>query len=306
MRRVAIVRRADVPTFVPGDTMGRPLAKRRIDWHLRGGVSVAALAALIVGVAPAAVSAPDAPSPARLLTKQQIPVLYNQGIAHARGGWILSGTLSPIPDRDVIVRTDSQFNVLARHEKAIPSPWREQGYNHIGDVDVVGDVLYAPFEQPDYSKGHQVTARYDARTLRFLDAVELDQHENSFVAVDGKTRIAYSMDHSDGQELLRYKVGRAWKRLPRLRLSMLLEHTQGADVSAGAVWISTSDAHNDLYRVDLKTGHVDLVGRIDDPPGEGEGIDATLLPSGRLHALVLDPDMTKIWVENFSRPHVAA
>jgi hypothetical protein len=121
--------------------MGRSLAKRRIDWPLRAAVSVAALAGLIVGVARAAVRAPDAPSPARLLTKQQIPVLYNQGIARGRGGWILSGTLSPIPDTDVIVRTDSQFNVLARHEKAIPSPWREQGYNHIGDVDVVGDVL---------------------------------------------------------------------------------------------------------------------------------------------------------------------
>ena len=29
------------------------------------------------------------------------------------------------------------------------------------------------------------------------------------------------------------------------------------------------------------------------------------LPSGYLHATVLDPDMTKVWVEHFSRPTVS-
>jgi hypothetical protein len=83
---------------------------------------------------------------------------------------------------------------------------------------------------------------------------------------------------------------------------MALQHTQGANASAGTVWISTSDASNDIYRVNIKTGHVDLVAQIVDPPGEGEGIDATRLPSGALHALVLDPDQTKVWVEHFAAP----
>ena len=110
------------------------------------------------------------------------------------------------------------------------------------------------------------------------------------------------MDHFDGNELLRYDVARRWKRLPPLRLSTVLHHTQGADVTAGAVWISTSDPRNDLYRVSMKTGHVDRIAQIVDPLGEGEGIDATPLPSGGLHAMVLDPDLTKVWVEHFSRP----
>jgi len=241
-------------------------------------------------------------SSARLLSKQAIPVFYNQGIAHVRGGWILSGTLSPIPDTDTLVRTDEQFNVVVTNKPAIPPEWRARGYTHIGDIDVIGNVVYVPFEQPDYTKGHQVTARYDARTLRFRDAVVVPQHENSFVAVDPASRIAWSMDHFDGNELLRYDVARSWKRLRPLRLSTVLHHTQGASVTAGAIWISTSDPRNDLYRVSTKTGHVDLVGQIVDPLGEGEGIDATPLPSGALHAMVLDPDMTKVWVEHFSRP----
>src|SRR5207253_869105 len=104
-----------------------------------------------------------------------------------------------------------QFNVLVTNKPAIPSKWRARGYNHIGDIDVVGDVAYVPFEEADYTKGHQVTARYDARNLRFLDAVVLPQHENSFVAVDPATRIAYSMDHFGGEALLRYDIARGWK-----------------------------------------------------------------------------------------------
>ena len=261
-----------------------------------------AAAGLVVWLAPAAVAA-DATAPqARLQSKQAIPVFYNQGIARVRGGWILSGTLLPIPDTDALVRTDEQFNVLVENKPAIPPKWRARGYNHIGDIDVVGNVAYVPFEQPDYTLGHQVTARYDARNLRFLGAVVLPQHENSFVTVDPATRIAYSMDNFDGNALLRYDVARGWKRLSPLLLSTVLHHTQGASVAAGSVWISTSDPSNDLYRVSMRTGHAELVGQITDPLGEGEGIDATQLPSGGLHALVLDPDMTKVWVEHFSRP----
>jgi len=262
--------------------------------------------AIVVGavwLAPTATGA-EAPPQTQLRSKTEIPVTYNQGIARIPRGWILSGTLSPIPDTDVIVRTDDGFNVVARNEKPIPPEWRAQGYVHVGDIDVVGNVVYAPFEQPDYSQGHQVTARYDVRTLRFLDAVELPQHENSFVAVDPKTRIAYSMDHFDGDALVRYDTRHQWKPLRPLKLSMLLEHTQGASIADGGLWISTSDAHNDIYRVNIKNGDVDLVAQISDPPGEGEGIAAAPLPSGYLHATVLDPDMTKVWVEHFSRPTV--
>jgi hypothetical protein len=272
----------------------------------RHAQSAIAVMALLVWLVPAtAVGAEAATQQAELRSKDEIPVLYNQGIARIRGGWILTGTLSPIPKTDVIVRTDEQLNVVRRNEAAIPDTWRAQGYVHIGDIDVVGNIVYAPFEQPDYSKGHQVTARYDARTLRFIDAVELDQNENSFVAVDPETRTAYSMDNFDGDTLLRYDTAHTWKPLRPLKLSMPLEHTQGASIADGAIWISTSDAHNDIYRVNMKTGHVDLVAQITDPPGEGEGLAVAQLPSGYLHATVLDPDMTKVWVEHFSRPTVS-
>jgi hypothetical protein len=252
-----------------------------------------------VGFSGQAFGAQAPPPQAQLRSESSVPPTFNQGIASIPGGWVLSGTNSPFEGTDVLVRTDEHFNVRSINQAAIPARWRAQGYDHIGDIDVVGNVIYAPFEQPDYPKGHQVTARYDVATLAFRDAVVLPQHQNSFVAVDPATMIAYTMDEFDGDSLLRYDVANGWKSLAPLHLSLLLDHTQGASVRGGYVWISTSDPANDLFRVNETTGQVDNIGHQGHPGGEGEGIDATPLASGYLHAMITDPSLTKVWIGHF-------
>jgi hypothetical protein len=232
-------------------------------------------------------------SPLRVRSQEKIPFRFNQGVARVAGGWILSGT-------DVLARVDDRLEVVAEQTPAIPSEWAARGYRHVGDVDVVGGVLYAPLEQPDFNVGRQATARYDPTTLRLLDAVELPQHENSFVAVDGSAMVAYSMDHFDGDSLLRYQLP-AWTPLPPLRMSTTLRHTQGASVARGAVWISTSDDGNDVYRVDVGSGRVDRVGTLG-KAGEGEGIDASALSSRSLHAVRVITGTTDVLFEHLGVP----
>jgi hypothetical protein len=221
-------------------------------------------------------------------SEQIAPITYNQGLARVDGGWVLSGTRTPLVDTDVLVRTDDDLNILVTRQKPIPEPYRAQGYNHVGDGDVVDGIFYVPFEQPNYGAGHQVTARYDATTLAFIDAVEVPQHENSFVTVDAVTMIAYSMDHFDGDTLQRYDVAKGWAPLEPLKLSMVLHHTQGADVADGVVWISTSDAHNDVYRADIQTGATTNAGTLGHQGAEGEGFDATPTRSGAFHGMIND------------------
>ena len=238
------------------------------------------------------VTAAAAPQ-AQMRSEQSLPATFNQGVARVPGGWILSGTNSPIPSTDILARTDDDLHVLATLPSAIPPQWKAQGFDHIGDIDVVGNTIYAPFEQPDYSKGVQATARYDATTLLF-------------VAIDPKSMTAYSMDHFDGDALLRYDVRAGWKPLAPLKLSMLLHRTQGAAVGGGAVWISTDDDRHGIYRVDPATGHVDLVGTLGHPGGEGEGLDAAALSSGSLHGLVIDPNLTTVWLVHLALTAPAA
>jgi hypothetical protein len=259
--------------------------------------AVLVVAVALVVVASASWAAPGAQVVLR--SQQRTSFTHNQGVARVAGGWILSGTDKPLLGTDNLVRTDDALNILAVNVPAIPPQWRSRGYDHIGDIDVVGNTIYAPLEQPTYSKGTQVTARYDARTLLFLGAVVVPQHENSFVAVDPVTMTAYSMDHFDGANLMRYDVRAGWKLLPPLHMSETLHHTQGADTARGAIWISTSDPANHLYRVNLRTGKVDHIGTHAHPGGEGEGIDAAALPSGDLHALILDADQRHVWFEHF-------
>jgi hypothetical protein len=233
--------------------------------------------------------------PLHKASEQAISAVYAQGVAHTPNGWIFSGTNS-------LWRTDNALKEVVSANPALPAAWSTRGFNHIGDIDVIGKYIYAPLEQPDYTKGRQATARFDRDTLRFVDAVTLPQHENSFVTIDPETMTAYSMDHFDGNTLLRYDVAHSWKRLPVLRLSTTLHHTQGADILNGVIWISTSDTRNDLYGVDLRTGKVRSNGSMGHTggQGEGEGLDATALASGFVHTLCIDPKINPVWLEHFA------
>ena len=272
----------------------RRLRSRTAALVLAAVIAVAACSSSTHSSAPttAAPTTTAAPPVATLTKESPVSPIYGQGVARFRDGWIFSGTRW-------LAHTDAALHQTAINEHAIPAAWLARGYNHIGDIDVVGNVLYAPFEQQPYSIGRQATAVYDATTLQFVSAVELQQHENSFVTVDPRTMIAYSMDHFGGAALLRYDVRHAWAPLAPLKMSRFVDRVQGADVAQGAVWLSTDDAGKGIYRVDLAKGRVDALGTLGYPKGEGEGIDATPLPSGLLHALIVPPTLAPIYLHDY-------
>jgi len=230
---------------------------------------------------------------ATLKSEQKVDATFKQGIARIPGGWVLSGT-------QFLARVDEKLKVTKQFPAPIPKNLARMGYRHVGDIDVVGKYIYAPLEQPNFELGDQITARYDLKTLKFIDAVVVQQHENSFVTVDPKTMIAYSFDRFGGQALLRYDVRADFKPLDPLPMSAFVDKVQGADVSGGYAWLSTSYPTNELYRVDLDTGEVVDLGSAGHVPGEGEGIDATELRSGRIHALTVDPKLTPVWLGHFA------
>jgi hypothetical protein len=246
-----------------------------------------AVAALMVGLLAAA-----GPT-ARVASDQRLDPVYDQGLARSDSSWVVSG-------RDVLARVDDRGVPERRVDVAIPPAWARQGFDHIGDVDISGTTLYVPFEQPDYEQRRQAMARYDARTLAFRDAKIVRQHENSFVAVDGASGIAYSMDRFGGDELLRYDVRAGWRRLPILQLDRTLARVQGAAVARGAVWLIADDEQNRMYRVDIKTGKVSELGSAPPIEGEAEGIDATSVGGDDLHATVVAADRTAVTLHHFS------
>jgi hypothetical protein len=268
---------------------------------VRRGLAAAATAVLLGCVASAQAHAAGSDPVAHLESTVRIPPIYNQGIARAADGWVVSGQFA-------LGRLEPDLTgATLAVPNAIPAVWAARGYNHVGDIDIEGPTLYAPIEQPNYNLGHQLMAEYDAGSLRFLAAREVPQHENSFVAVDRDSGIAYTMDHFDGDALLRYDVRAGWEPIKPLRLSRLLHRVQGASVGGGAIWLSTDDGHNGIYRVDSRTGAVTDVGSAPPIAGEGEGIDAA--PDGSsLRVLVTAPDLRSVNINSFdvSRPEPAS
>lgn len=246
-----------------------------------------AVAALVVGLLAAA-----GPT-ATVASDQRLDPVYDQGLARSDSSWVVSG-------RDALARINDGGVPELRVDVAIPPAWARQGFDHIGDIDVSGTTLYVPFEQPSYAQGRQAMARYDARTLAFRDAKIVNQHENSFVAVDGASGIAYSMDRFGGDALVRYDVRAGWRRLPPLQLDRTLARVQGAAVARGAVWLITDDEQNRMYRVDITTGAVSELGSAPPIDGEAEGIDATSVARDGLHATVVAPDHTFVTLHHFT------
>lgn len=214
---------------------------------------------------------------------------YRQGIARSGDGWIFT-------TNNAIYRTDASFTEVESHKEAIPADLAAQGYNHLGDPDVADGLIWIPVERDDKDHALQVTARYDEDSLAFVDAVEVTQHHNAFVAVDDDG-VAYSTDQFGDDTLLRYTVadGAAVAEEP-LVMSQFVDRIQGGDVLDGAIFLSTDDDHNGVYRVDLATGEVTDLGSAGHVDGEGEGIDATDLPVGQLHVLVADEAIAPMWV----------
>jgi hypothetical protein len=218
---------------------------------------------------------------AQVASETEVDPAFRQGVARTGTGWVFSFN-------DGLFLTDDAFAKTTEVMPAIPDEWKARGFDHIGDIDVVGGVLYAPLEQPDNDIGRQAMLIYDAATLQYRSGVDVAQHHASFVTVDPDTGIAYTMDYFGGQALLRYDTRDNWPTLDPLPMSRFVDRVQGGDVYDGAVWLSTDDDTDGVYRVDLADGSVQSLGSIGHVDGEGEGIDATPLPSGDLHVLSAD------------------
>jgi hypothetical protein len=234
--------------------------------------AVAATGVLVMTVAAAC-----APQPVRwsatVTGEHDISPAYRQGLAHLEDGpgWIFS-------TNNAMYRTGEELGAatppVARYEPAIPPELAAQGYNHVGDIDIANGIIWAPLEQPDKTIGEQVIARYDATDGSFIDSFTVPQHHASFVTV-GRDGTVYSADFFSDDTLRRYvlRYGEL-DPLEPLPMSRRIERIQGGDIAAGAMWISTDDDHDGLYRVDLGNGAVQGIGSIGHVQSEGEGIDA--------------------------------
>lgn len=228
-----------------------------------------------------------------------VSLLYSQGIARLPAGWAFSAKAG-------LWTTDEQFVQLVEAINPLPQALIDQGYGHLGDIDMADGKLYAGLEQSDFSLGKQAVAWFDPQTLAYQGTHDLAQHEDPCLCVDEATLTAYTPDHYTGTEIRRYDVKNDWAPLPSLFLSHQLDAMQGLDVANGALWFSCDDAVHGLYRADLVTGETLQIGTIGRLNATGttfpevEGIDASQTRNGFLHTLTNEPLQATSWVDEWT------
>lgn len=256
----------------------------------------------VPGVADALDVAAD-PTGATLVKSVSVSMLYSQGIARLSGGWAFSAKAG-------LWRTDENFVQVAANDSPLPQSLLDEGYGHIGDLDLYEGKLWAALEQGDDGRLQQAMAWFDPDTLAFGGSVYVAQHENPCMCIDADTGIAYTPDRYRGNSVNRWDVKAGWKALDPIQFSQKLDAMQGVDAADGALWFSCDDAVHGLWRVDQLTGAVTQAGTIGRLESTGtasvlpevEGVDATHLNGAFLWTLTNEPLQATSWVDAWSTP----
>ncbi len=204
-----------------------------------------------------------------------------QGVATDGTSWFFSGTAS-------LERTDDQFNTLDSNSLAIPLALALKGSDHIGDIDVLGDTLYAPIEdgRTHYANPKVVTFGASSLSAQTTYSVSntLQTQGVPWVAVSGPRHEAYLAEWDPTSQLNIFTLATLEfsRALPlTLAAGTSLGRVQGGKVFESALYLATDDAVKGVYKVDLETGTVLRVMSVD-TTGEQEGLAFRALSDGTL------------------------
>ncbi len=202
---------------------------------------------------------------------------FYQGIAYYGGYWYFSG-------REYLAKVAElgSRSLSAENRTPIPYDLVLAGYNHIGDIDVENGLVYAPLEDVKYEK--PLVAVYDAETLDFLYTIgPLPQSHMPWCAVDPQRGLIYTSEFDNVDRVLVYDM--KGNKVREILLNTTLQRVQGGDLENGYLYLTTDDGGDWIYVVDLSTGGVRRLARVD-TPYEMEGVEVV---GNKLYALVGTP-----------------
>lgn len=203
----------------------------------------------------------------------------SQGVTTNGQSWFFSWRLG-------FEKTDLAFNTTdSSHHLAIPLALALAGSNHIGDIDLNGNTLWAPIEDGTaYQKPYLV--EYDATTLtagatHLLSNTLLTQGV-PWVGVDAPRASLYVAQWDPTPGILVYSLSTVTyqKTIP---IRPTLGRIQGAKVFEGSLYASLDDTAKSIFKINLDTGTAQsLFGVTGAAGGEEEGLAFLLRPDGTL------------------------
>lgn len=201
------------------------------------------------------------------------PITYRgQGVTTDGTSWYFSGT-------NALDKTNANFQTSQRTSSAIaaalanPSAAAPKGLNHIGDIDYANGLLYISL---DSSRRDPVTGgKYNTPVFAIYNASDLTytgkafalnpphgkQDIASWVAVDAKNGVGYGMAYDNATEIAVYNLS-DWTFKKYIPLSQTIDQAQGGKVLDGWMYFSTDNDSKIIYRANLATGQVEVLGNL--------------------------------------------
>ena len=194
----------------------------------------------------------------------QVDVNGRQGIACGGDYFIVSDTGS-------LMRYDKDWNLERENVSPFAAGFEDE-VNHIGDIDVYEDEIFAPVEYFDEegAKNLQV-AVYNAKTLELDRLMYLDsssgQDEVSGIAVNPDDETFWLSCWSDGESgkyLYQYDLESA-EYLGKIKMRMVPEHIQGIAYADRTFYVTADDGNekdgecDHIYSTIIKSGDTTAV-----------------------------------------------
>lgn len=151
--------------------------------------------------------------------------------------------------------------ILKQSIDALPSEFKNNDYDHIGDISVQNGIIYAPVE--DKAEKYPLVLIYDAETLEYTGTYyELDATYLSdgipWCATD--ENYLYTSEFNNPERIVVYNIN-DMSLSHTVELSQPLARVQAGDALDGKLYLNCDpkEGNKTVYEVDLATGETTLL-----------------------------------------------
>ncbi len=187
--------------------------------------------------------------------------LCGQGLDEEGELFYTSGSLSAIKICCLGIIDKTTGEVIKENLDALPQEFKNQDYNHIGDISVQNGIIYAPVENEPET--HPLVLLYDAETLEYTGtyyAVDWDYLKDGIAWCATDENYLYTSQFNEADRIVVYNID-DMSFSHTVELSETLFRVQAGDVLDGKAYLNCDpkDENKTVYEVDLATGGVTLL-----------------------------------------------
>jgi len=179
--------------------------------------------------------------------------VVNEGLSHDDEYWYMT-------NKHFIYKVNAKpLTITTSNHNAIPQELRDEGYDHIGDIEVDSGILYGGIEGGPTG----VLARWNTSTLELINYVKITQQK-------GVPWVTFNPDNKKlyAQEWNRQDMVNVYdpltpnfdfvESIPIVNATAYPKEVQGASFYQGDLYLATN-VEDAVYKFNIKTGDVEFV-----------------------------------------------